>query len=64
MHCCLSDGSKAFDLIDHDILFTKLVAQDLHPATLRCLILWYKDQHFTVRWNGIDSAPFTSSNGV
>ena len=61
MHCCLLDASKAFDLVDHEILFSKLVA---HPAILRCLILWYKDQCFTVRWNGIDSAPFASSNGV
>ena len=64
VYCCLSDASKAFDLVDHDILFSKLVAQDLHPAILHCLILLYKDQRFTVHWNGIDSAPFTSSNGV
>ena len=56
--------SKAFDLVDHEILFSKLVARDLHPAIFHCLILWYKDQRFTRRWNGIDSAPLASSNGV
>ena len=61
VHCCLLDASKAFDLVYHEILFSKLVAQDLHPAILCCLILWYKDQCFTVRWNGIDSALFASS---
>ena len=64
VYCYLLDASKAFDLVDHEILFSKLIAWDLHPAILRCLILWYKDQRFTVRWNGIDSAPFASSNGV
>ena len=61
VYCCLLDGSKAFDLVDHEIL---LIVRDLHLAILRCLILWYKDQRFTLRWNGIGSAPFASSNGV
>ena len=47
VYCCLLDASKAFDLVDHEILFSKLVARDLHPAILHCLILWYKDQRFT-----------------
>ena len=64
VYCCLLDVSKAFDLVDHEILFSKLIARDLHPAILHCLILWYKDQRFTVCWNGIDSAPFASSNGI
>ena len=64
VYCYLLNVSKAFDLVDHEILFSKLVDRDLHPAILRCLIFWYKDQCFTVCWNGIDSAPFASSNGV
>ena len=64
MYFCLLDASKAFDLVDHKVPFFKLVAWDLHPAIIHCLILWYKDQCFTVCWNGTDSAPFTSSNGV
>ena len=64
VYFCLLDVSKAFDLVDHEVLFSKLVAWDLHPAIVHCLILWYSDQCFTVHWNGNDSAPFTSSNGV
>ena len=64
VYCCLLDASKAFGLVDHEVLFSKLITRDLHPAILRCLIHWYRDQRFIVRWNGIDSSTFSSANGV
>ena len=44
------DASKAFDLVDHDILFEALMKQGLPLAIIRFLLSWYKTQSMCARW--------------
>ena len=55
---------KAFDRVDHRLLFSELSTRGLHPVIVRFLTLWYKQQEMSVRWDGICSAGFGVSNGV
>jgi len=64
VHCCLIDASKAFDTVDHTLLFEKLVKKNMPTSIIRFLINWYSTQQLTVRWNGAVSRPFGTSNGV
>ena len=61
---CFLDASKAFDLVNHDILFQRLVDRDLPGHLIRFLLSWYKNQSMSVKWGESLSAPFTVSNGV
>ena len=55
------DASKAFDLVDHNILFRKLRDRGLPLVILRFLLSWYE---CLVRWGLCSSASFGVSNGV
>ena len=61
---CFLDASKAFDRVNHDVLFTKLAERDLPPALTCFLLSWYKSQSMHVRWNTSTSPPFSVTNGV
>ena len=61
---CLLDASKAFDLVDHSILFQKLLDRGLPLAITRFLISWYGTQKIRVRWDCCLSEPFSVCNGV
>ena len=61
---CFLDASKAFDLVDHGILFQKLLNRGLPSTVVRFLLLWYQSQQLNVRWNGQISESFGVSNGV
>ena len=61
---CFLDASKAFDRVDHLLLFNKLLHRNLPPAVVRVLLAWYTDQKAGVRWNGSLSNKFSISNGV
>ena len=61
---CFLDASKAFDRVDHLLLFNKLLRRNLPPAVVRVLLAWYTDQKAGVRWNGSLSNKFSISNGV
>ena len=60
---CQADKTKAFDLVRHSILFTKLLEKKLSRIFLRLLIVMYLMQHARVRWNGIMSDLFDLVNG-
>ena len=64
VHCCLIDASKAFDTVDHTLLFEKLMKKNMPTSIIRFLINWYSTQQLTVRWNGAVSRPFGTLNGV
>ena len=61
---CFLDASKAFDRVNHSILFDRLLQRDLSPVVTRALLHWYSDQNVCVSWNGQFSNKFSVSNGV
>ena len=58
------DASKAFDRIDHWLLFKKLISKDVPLFRIRLLVYWYSHQQMCVRWGNIVSSCFCVSNGV
>ena len=61
---CLIDASKAFDTVDHNILFEKLLTRGL-PSPILCFLFgWNQSQHLHVRRNGYLSESFKVSRGV
>ena len=63
VHGCFLDASKAFDVVDHDILFQKLIERGLPLAVIQFLSCWYSSQTVRVRWDK-SSESFSVSNGV
>ena len=61
---CFLDASKAFDLVNHGVLFCKLFDRGLPLSVLRFLSSWYETQKMSVRWSHSFSDPFSVSNGV
>ena len=61
---CFLDASKAFDLVDHGILFQILLDRGLPSVIVRFLISWYGMQKMQVRWDMCISEPFFVANGV
>ena len=64
MYGCLIDASKAFDTVDHNILFEKLLTRGLPSPVLRFLFGWYQSQRLRIRWNGYLFESFKVSRGV
>ena len=64
VHGCFLDASKAYDLVDHGILFQKLIDRGLPLAIVRFLSSWYSSQMMRVRWDKSLSNSFSVSNGV
>ena len=60
---CFLDASKAFDRVNHTLLFEKLCNKNLSPAVTRTLLSWYSQQ-VCVRWNASHSEKFPVGNGV
>ena len=58
------DASKAFDKVDHDLLFKKLILRNVPLYFIRLLCYWYKTQLMKVRWDNYFSDHFFVSNGV
>ena len=58
------DASKAFDRVNHKILFQLLLKRNLPVPILRFLLSWYQSQSLSVRWNSTFSTSFGVSNGV
>ncbi len=61
---CFLDASKAFDRVNHTVLFKMLLDRNLPCTVLRFLFSWYKDQELAVRWNSNLSETFGVTNGV
>ena len=64
VYSCFLDASKAFDRVNHSILFDKLLQRNLSPVITRALLTWYTDQRVNVSWNNCSSDKFSVSNGV
>ena len=58
------DLSKAFDRVNHNILFFKLMMRNFPPVILKLLMVWYNNSIVTVRWNMFYSHAFPLTTGV
>ena len=58
------DASKAFDRLDHWLLFKKLIKRKVPLFFVRLLIVWYSLQRIHIRWGNTFSTSFCVSNGV
>ena len=61
--CCM-DMTKAFDLVKHSLLFSKLLHAGLPFIFLRLLMFIYMEQYANVKWNNMFSSMFMLTNGV
>ena len=64
VYMCFLDASKAFDRVNHDILFRKLVTRGVAGYIIRILLHWYTNQTMFVKWGNALTQPFSVSNGV
>jgi len=58
------DASKAFDQVNHNVLFRKLVKRGAPSCFVGVLMNWYNKLESSVRWNGVLSSSFRVLCGV
>ena len=58
------DASKAFDRVNHWLLFKKLIDRGMPLIFVRILMEWYTTQKACVRWGSAVSDSFFVTNGV
>ena len=61
---CLMDMTKAFDLVQHSLLFQKLICAGIPRIFIRIIVFIYMFQFANVRWSGVYSDFFSLCNGV
>ena len=61
---CFLELSKAFNLVDHNLLFRRLLDRSLPLPIVHLLMAWYREQNMRVRWNQTLSDSFSVTNGV
>lgn len=59
-----TDFSKAFDRIDHTILFSKLSSWGLSSSLLSFMQSYFANREQFVSYNGFNSEPFIATSGV
>ena len=64
VYCCLLDFSKAFDKVNFDKLFQKLLERSFPAVFLRLILYIYINQSCFIRWNSAESSSFLVKNGV
>jgi exonuclease III len=64
VNIALLDMSKAFDRVNHTILFKKLVDKGLPTNVVRLLYIWYSNSNAFVRWGSATSQSFHLKAGV
>ena len=61
---CTMDMTKAFDMVQHRLMFKKLINLRFSLIFIRLLMKMYTLQYANVRWNGKNFHQFHISNGV
>ena len=64
VYSCFLDASKAFDKINHWILFTKMIKRSIPSVIVRIILFWYQTQTACIKWGQHTSSFFTISNGT
>ena len=64
VYVCLLDASKAFDKLNHWILFKRLKDRGCPGYLVRVLVYWYQKQQICVKWGTRISEPFGVNNGI
>ena len=64
VHCVLVDLSKAFDKINHNILFAKLSRSNLNSQVIELLRAMYDNAYVNTKFNGLKGEPWKIGNGV
>ena len=64
VYVCALDATKAFDYVDHAILFNKLLNRGVPLCFLRVISNWYTKLSAVVRWNHVFSDKFQILGGV
>ena len=64
VYSCFLDASKAFDRVNHYVLFEKLIKRGIPIYIVRILIFWYTTPKMYVCWKNIMSKHFSVTKGV
>jgi hypothetical protein len=64
IYACFLDCTKAFDTVNHSVLFQKLLDCGISGSYLQLLFYCYRNQRGYVRWADADSDCFPIRNGV
>ena len=64
VNLCTIDLSKAFDKVDHNALFIKLMKRKIPTVLLELLENLFRECYSCVKWNNIMSRFFTINVGV
>ena len=64
VYACLLDYRKAFDLVNHVIMFNNLLDRKLSPIFIRAMIFMYLHQSCYIRWQQTRSYSFKVTNGT
>ena len=57
LYLCMVDFSKAFDLVNRNILFFKLINAGVHGKVIDTLRNLYRKTYFRVKYHGLLSPP-------
>ena len=60
----VNNSTKAFDRVNHWLLFKKLLDRNMPLHIVRLLVCWYRTQRFNAKWGGCSSKFFSAANGV
>ena len=64
VYSCFLNASKAFDRVNHYVLFEKLIKRGIPVYIVMILIFWYTTQKMYVRWKNIMFNNCSVTNGV
>ena len=64
VYACLLDYRKAFDLVNHDIMFRNLIGRKISLIFIRVMIFMYINQSCYIKWQQTRSYSFSVTNGT